>query len=69
MRGVRRVQAALPDAREAFVLRHYSVPNHYLDLPKGRWLIFKAAVTLGFHVMLRYGAFCQLTPDSLSAIL
>ena len=68
MRGVRRALPAPPDAREAFVLPHYTVPEHYVNPPTGRWLIFKAAVTMGFHAMLRYGAFCQLTPASLTAI-
>ena len=69
MRGVRRALPAPYDAREAFVLPHYTPPSYYLNPPSGRWLIFKAAVTLGFHAMLRYGAFCQLTPGSLTVVL
>ena len=37
--------------------------------PSIEWLLLKAAVALGFHAMLRFGAFCQLTPSSLTVVL
>ena len=69
MRGVRRALPAPPDTRSAFLLPLYRTPTFYLKPPSDHWLIFKAAVTLGFHAMLRFGAFCQFTPNLLTAIL
>jgi len=69
MRGIRRALPAPPDAREAFIPLTLSMPGYYLRPPSSRWLLFKAAVVLGFHAMLRFGAFCQLTPNALTLIL
>ena len=69
MRGVRRALPAPPDTRSAFLLPLYRSPSFYIHPPTYHWLIFKAAVVLGFHAMLRFGAFCQLTPNCLTAIL
>lgn len=69
MRGVRRALPAPPDSRSAFLLPLYLPPPFYLHPPSDHWLMFKAAVALGFHAMLRFGAFCQLTPNLLTAIL
>ena len=69
MRGVRRALPAPPDTRTAFLLPLYLPPTFYHQPPSDHWLIFKAAVALGFHTMLRFGAFCQLTPNHLTAIL
>ena len=69
LRGVRRALPAPPDPRSAFILPLYHPPSFYTHPPSNHWLIFKAAVTLGFHAMLRFGAFCQLTPCCLTAIL
>ena len=41
----------------------------HLPPPSIEWLLLKAAVALGFHAMLRFGAFCQLTPSSLTVVL
>ena len=68
MRGVRRALPAPPDPRSAFLLPLYLPPPFYINPPSDHWLIFKAAVALGFHAMLRFGAFCQLTPSRLTAI-
>ena len=68
MRGIRRALPAPPDAREAFIPLTLSMPNYYLRPPSSRWLLFKAAVVLGFHAMLRFGAFNQLTPKSLTLV-
>ena len=69
MRGVRRALPAPPDTRSAFILPLYRPPSFYINPPSNHWLVFKAAVVLGFHAMLRFGAFCQLTPNLLTAIL
>ena len=69
MRGIRRALPAPPDAREAFIPLTLSMPDYYLRPPTSRWLLFKAAVVLGFHAMLRFGAFSQLTPKALTLIL
>ena len=62
MRGIRRALPTPPDKRAAFVLPNINLPGFYFKPPSSRWLLFKAAVTLGFHAMLRYGAFCQFSP-------
>ena len=69
LRGVRRALPAPPDPRSAFLLPLYHAPSFYTHPPSNHWLIFKAAVALGFHAMLRFGAFCQMTPNRLTAIL
>ena len=69
LRGVRRSLPAPPDARSAFILPLYRPPSFYTHLPSDHWLIFKAAVALGFHTMLRFGAFCQMTACCFTAIL
>ena len=69
MRGIRRALPSPPDPRAAFILPSYKHPQHYHTPPSERWLIFKAATVLGFHAMLRFGAFCQLNAHSLSLIL
>ena len=69
MRGIRRALPAPPDAREAFIPVTLSMPDYYLRPPSSRWLLFKAAVVLGFHAMLRFGAFCQFTPKALTLVL
>ena len=69
MRGVRRALPAPPDLRAAFILPLYTSPSYYITPPSIEWLLLKAAVALGFHAMLRFGAFCQLTPSSLTVIL
>ena len=69
MRGIRRALPSPPDPREAFVLPNYKLPSYYLDPPSDRLLIFKAATVLGFHAMLRFGAFCQFNAQSLSLVL
>ena len=69
MRGVRRALPAPPDLRAAFILPIYTAPSCYTSPPSTEWLLLKAAVTLGFHAMLRFGAFCQLTPSSLTVVL
>ena len=69
MRGVRRALPAPPDSRSAFLLPLYRTPTFYLQPRSDHWLIFNAAVTLGFHAMLRFGAFCQFSPNLLTAIL
>ena len=69
LRGVRRSLPAPPDARSAFILPLYRPPSFYTHPPSDHWLIFKAAVALGFHAMLRFGAFCQMTACCLTAIL
>ena len=58
-----------PNPRAAFILPSYKHPHYYHTPPSDRWLIFKAATVLGFHAMLRFGAFCQLNAHSLSLIL
>ena len=58
-----------PDLRSAFILPLYRPPSFYTHPPSDYWLLFKAAVALGFHAMLRFGAFCQMTPYLLTAIL
>ena len=68
MRGIRRALPAPPDAREAFIPLTLSMPDYYLRPPSSRWLLFKAVVALGFHAMLRFGAFSQLTPKSLTLV-
>ena len=68
MRGIRRALPAPPDAREAFIPLTLSMPDYYRRPPSSRWLLFKAAVALGFHAMLRFGAFSQLTPKSLTLV-
>ena len=57
MRGIRSALPAPPDAREAFIPVTLSMPDYYLR-PPNRWPLFKAAVVLGFHAALRFGAFC-----------
>ena len=69
LRGVRRALPTPPDPRSAFILPLYHPPSFYTHPPSDHWLIFKAAVALGFHAMLRFGAFCQMTPCCLTAIL
>ena len=69
MRGVRRASPAPPDTCAGFLLPLYLPLPFYLHPPWGHWLIFKAAVALGFHAMLCFGAFCQLTPNHLTHIL
>ena len=69
MRGVRRALPAPPDLRAAFILPLYASPSYYTTPPSLEWLLLKAAVALGFHAMLRFGAFCQLTASSLTVIL
>lgn len=69
MRGVRRALPAPPDPRSAFILPLYKPPSFYINPPADYWLLFKAAVALGFHAMLRFGAYCQLTPQCLTAVL
>ena len=69
LRGVRRALPAPPDLRSAFILPLYRPPSFYTHPPSDYWLLFKAAVALGFHAMLRFGAFCQMTPYLLTAIL
>ena len=69
MRGIRRALPSPPDPREAFILPSYKLPTHYHTPPSDRWLIFKAATILGFHAMLRFGAFCQFNAQSLSLVL
>ena len=66
MRGVRRALPAPPDLRAAFILPLYKSPTYYISPPSLEWLLLKTAVTLGFHAMLRFGAFCKLTPSSLT---
>ena len=68
MRGIRRALPAPPDAREAFIPLTLTMPEYYLRPPSTRWLLFKAAVVLGFHAMLRFGAFSQLTPKALTIV-
>ena len=60
---------APPDAREAFIPPSFVLPPYYIHPPSTRLLLFKAAVVLGFHAMLRYGAFCQFTSEALSLVL
>ena len=69
MRGIRRALPAPPDPREAFILPCYNLPNYYHKPPSDRWLVFKAATVLGFHAMLRFGAFCQFNAQSLCLVL
>ena len=69
MRGVRRLLPAPIDAREAFIPPSFLMPKYYVQPPSTRLLLFKAAVTLGFHAMLRYGAFCQFTVSRLTVVL
>ena len=69
MRGIRRALPAPPDAREAFIPFSLSMPDYYLRPPSSRWLLFKAAVVLGSHAMLRFGAFCQFSPKALTLVL
>ena len=69
LRGVRRALPAPPDPRSAFILPLYQTPSFYTHPPSNHWLIFQVAVALGFHAMLRFGAFCQMTPYCLTAIL
>ena len=68
MRGIRRALPAPPDAREAFIPPSIIPPAYYIDPPSLRLLLFKAAVVLGFHAMLRYGAFCQFCPEALTVV-
>ena len=68
MQGIRRALPPPPDAREAFIPLPLSMPDYYLRPPSSRWLLFKAAVVLGFHAMLRFGAFSQLSPKALTLI-
>ena len=68
MRGIRRALPAPPDKRAAFVLPNINHPGYYFKPPSRTWLLFKAAVTLGFHAMLRYGAFCQFSPNALTLV-
>ena len=69
MRGVRRALPAPPDKRAAFIPLNLTLPAYYSRPPSSRWLLLKAAVVLGFHAMLRYGAFFQFTPDALTLVL
>ena len=69
LRGARRALPAPPDPRSAFILPIYHPPSFYTHPPSDYWLIFKAAVALGFHAMLRFGAFCQMAPYCLTALL
>ena len=61
--GVRRALPAPPDPRSPFILSlyQYHPPSFSTYPPSHNWRIFKAVVTLGFHAMIRFGAFCQLT--------
>ena len=68
MRGVRRLLPAPIDAREAFIPPSFNMPRYYTHPPSDRLLLFKAAVVLGFHAMLRYGAFCQFTKAKLTVV-
>ena len=68
MRGVRRALPAPPDKRAAFIPPNLVLPEYYYHPPSNRWLLFKAAVVLGFHAMLRYGAFCQFSPNALTLV-
>ena len=68
MRGVRRALPAPPDKRAAFIPPNLTLPAYYYRPPSSRWLLFKAAVVLGFHAMLRYGAFCQFSPNALTLV-
>ena len=69
MRGIRRALPSPPDPREAFVLPIYEPPNYYQKPPSKKALIFKAATILGFHAMLRFGAFCQFNANALYLVL
>ena len=69
MRGVRRLLPAPIDTREAFIPPSILMPNYYVRPPSNRLLLFKAAVALGFHAMLRYGAFCQFNKSKLIVVL
>ena len=68
MRGIRRALPTPPDAREAFIPPCIIPPRHYIDPPSLRLLLFKAAVVMGFHAMLRFGAFCQFYPEALAIV-
>ena len=68
MRGIRRALPAPPDKRAAFVLPNINLPASYFKPPSSRWLLFKAAVSLGIHALLRYGAFCQFSPNALTLV-
>ena len=68
MRGIRRLLPGQPDAREAFIPLSLVMPSYYKYPPSNRLLLFKAAVALGFHAMLRYGAFCQFTVSRLTLV-
>ena len=69
MRGVRRALPSPPDPREAFILPSYKPPNYYNKPRSEKALIFKAATVLGFHAMLRFGAFCQFNAKALCLVL
>ena len=69
MRGVRRALPSPPDPREAFILPCYNPPNYYHKPRSEKALIFKAATVLGFHAMLRFGAFCQFNAKALCLVL
>ena len=69
LRGVHSALPAPPDSRSAFILPLYHPPSSYIHPPSDHRLIFKAAVALGFHAMLWFGAFCQMTPCCLTAFL
>ena len=69
MRGVRRALPSPPDPREAFILPSYKPPNYYHKPRSEKALIFKAATVLGFHAMLRFGAFCQFNAKALCLVL
>ena len=69
MRGVRRALPSPPDPRDAFILPSYKKPSYYHKPRSERALIFKAATVLGFHAMLRFGAFCQFNAKALCLVL
>ena len=68
MRGVRRALPAPPDKRAAFIPPKLKLPAYFYRPPSNRWLLLKAAVVLGFHAMLRFGAFCQFSPNALTLV-
>ena len=69
MRGIRRALLAPQDKCAAFVLPNLTLSGYYFNPPSSRWLLFKAATALGFHAMLRYGAFCQFSSNALTLVL
>ena len=65
MRVIRRALPSPPKPREAFILPNYKHPSYYHNPQSKRALVFKAATVLGYHAMLRFGAFCQFNAQSL----